>query len=278
MSLSVIFILWLLAILCLAPWAERRWGDWLMTFRQRLVTLLESFHLFLNPKAVQSGLLLGFFVVAVLTFLLVGSIWALPLLIAVVAIGFMAAVRFQLARRFYLVRQQLPGVLELLATSLRAGLSIRAAFVEVARQAPAPVSKELAVLERMQRVGIDLQQALSDWATRVPLEEVSLIKFAISVSHASGGNLADALDRLAATFRQRLLLEEKLDALTAQGRLQAWIMVSLPIVLALVLTAIDPDSMRLLWFSSAGHLVLAGVVLLEITGLLWIRKLIRIDF
>jgi tight adherence protein B len=186
-------------------------------------------------------------------------------------------VRVRLQRHFKLIRQQLPGMIELLATSLRAGLSVRSAFIQVSRQAPYPISKDLAILERMQRIGIQLPDAIHDWSRRVPLEEISLLGFTVGVSTASGGNLADTLDRLASTFRQRLLLEEKVDALTSQGRLQAWIMVALPVALALVLTVIDRQAMSALWFTTTGHWVIAGVLVLETIGLIWIRRLIRID-
>jgi len=127
----------------------------------------------------------------------------------------------------------------------------------------------------MQRIGIPLDAALTEWSERIALDELKLMTFTIRVSSASGGNLSESLDRMADAFRQRLILEEKVDALTAQGKLQAWVMVALPILLALVLTWIDSESMTPLWTSTPGHVVLGVVATLELAGLLWIRRLIR---
>jgi tight adherence protein B len=191
--------------------------------------------------------------------------------------GTFAIVRYRTAQRVKAIRYQLPGVIELIATSLRSGLSIRSAFLEVTRQSQPPIQQELAILERMQRIGIPLDAALSEWAKRMPIEELKLLAFTVGVSTASGGNLSDSLDRLAAAWRQHLILEEKVDALTAQGRLQAWVMAALPFVLGLALAALDPNSMRVLWTTTAGHVVVGVVLVLELVGLLWIRRLIRVE-
>jgi len=277
MSPAILFGAWLIVLLCLAPFFSRWSKTHSAKFEQRLIQALESFHIFIRPQALRPGLIAALMLAIALTFLLIQSIWLLPILIFGLGFGTLAFIRFRLHRRFKQIRQQLPGVMELLATSLRAGLSLRAAFVQVSRQSPNPIAKELAVLERMQRVGIQLEEAVLQWSRRIPLDEIGLLGFAVGVSASSGGNLADTLDRLSATFRQRLLLEEKVDALTSQGRLQAWVMVALPIALALVLTMIDPHSMSALWFTGAGHAVIAGVLVLEFLGLMWIRRLIRID-
>jgi tight adherence protein B len=275
--LIVIFSAWLLVILCLMP-SVRQWTQkGFVAAEQQVARQLESFHIFINPQSIHGGLVVGMIISVVLCLLLMRSVWLLPLAAVAVAAALIALIRLRVKQRFKRIRHQLPAVMELLATTLRAGLSVRAALIQVSRQAPAPISQELAVLERMQRIGIPLDDALKQWSDRVPVEEIGLFGFAVSVSTASGGNLADALDRLAATFRARLVLEDKVDALTAQGRLQAWVMVALPVLLALALTAIDPDAMGALWFTGLGHAVLAGVLVLEVLGLCWIRRLIRVD-
>jgi tight adherence protein B len=242
-----------------------------------LLRSLERFHIFLRIESLRWLGLVSAVLAVALSWLLFGVLWIAPLILLGILAAILILTRFRLSRRYRLIRYQLPAVIELLATTLRAGLSVRAALSQLVSQSSRPLSQELAMLDRMQRIGMPLDRALSTWSHRIPIQELQLLTFAINVSAASGGSLSDALDRLAASFRQRLILEEKVDALTAQGRLQAWVMVALPGLLALVLTLIDPDSMASLWMSREGHSVLLAVGCLELIGLVWIRRLIRIQ-
>ena len=246
-------------------------------YEARLLRSLERFHIFLRIESLRWLSLSSAVLSLIAAWLITGAIWIAPLLLFCILAAILTLTRFRLSRRYRRIRYQLPATVELLATSLRAGLSVRAALSQLVLQSSRPISLELAMLDRMQRIGMPLDRALSAWSQRIPIQELQLLTFAITVSAASGGGLSDALDRLAGSFRQRLILEEKVDALTAQGRLQAWVMVALPALLALVLTMIDPDSMSSLWTSREGHMVLMAVVLLEMIGLIWIRRLIRIQ-
>lgn len=278
MMLTGIILAWAVSVVLLMP----RASTWLRRQHQRLEHLLlvrlESFHIFVTAPAVRWIFVVCAGASTLFALGLLGTWWLLPVVLTTFMISIFGAMRWRLAKRFKQIRYQLPDVMELLGTSLRAGLSIRSGLHQVSRQAPLPVSQELAVIERMQRIGISLETALAEWGRRLPIEEVGLLGFTINISSASGGNLADSLDRLAASLRQRLILEEKVDALTAQGRLQAWVMIALPILLAMVLSWLDSASMAPLWTSSAGHGVLAMVALLEVIGLVWIRRLIRMEY
>lgn len=271
-----VFLAWGLAAALLLPSLGRALSKRLLSIEALLARRLEDFHIFVQPKALRTLLLSTLLLSLVVSIFLFQSLLVSPLVAVAAMSGVFGLVRLKLAKRFKAIRYQLPGVIELVGTSLRAGLSIRAALLQVSRQTANPIAQELAILERMQRIGIPLTTALSEWAKRIPLEDVRLLGFAVGVSSSSGGNLADALDRLANACRQRLIVEEKVDALTAQGRLQAWVMVALPIVLALVLSLIDSESMQPLWTTGGGHLVIGVVLSLEIAGLLWIRRLVAI--
>lgn len=276
MNAVVLFALWTLAALALLPLVASHVQKRQSLLERHMQRRLEAFHVFVDLKSARwivfCVLMLSIFVALAL----LESVWMAPLIAGGAVVAVFIIVRTRLKRRFKQIRYQLPGVIELVATSLRSGMSIRAALQQVSRQSPQPIAKELAVLERMQKIGIPLDAAIVEWAKRVPLDEIELLGFAISVSAASGGGLSDSLDRLAHTYRQRLILEEKVDALTAQGRLQAWVMVALPLLLAGVLTLMDPSSMAPLWSTSGGHAVLVAITVLEILGLLWIRRLIRV--
>lgn len=271
-----VFLAWGTATALLMPSLVQALSKRLLSLESLLAKRLEDFHIFVRPKALRILLLATLFLSLVAAMVVFQSILALPFIFFASVFGIFGLFRMKLAKRFKAIRYQLPGVIELVGTSLRAGLSIRAALLQVSRQSANPIAQELAVLERMQRIGIPLTSALAEWAKRIPLEDVRLLGFTVGVSSSSGGNLADALDRLANACRQRLIVEEKVDALSAQGRLQAWVMVALPIVLAFALSLIDMASMRPLWTTGAGHLVIAIVLGLEFLGLLWIRRLVAI--
>jgi tight adherence protein B len=269
-----IVLAWGLAAVLLLPQVVESLSKRTVALEAVLAKRLEDFHVFVQPRALRTLILLTLLASLVVSILALKSLFAIPVVVALAFLCIFSLVRFRLTKRFKAIRYQLPGVIELVATSLRAGLSIRAALLQVSRQSSNPIAQELAILERMQRIGIPLSVALAEWAKRIPIDDIRLIGFTIGVSSASGGNLADALDRLANACRQRLIVEEKIDALTAQGRLQAWVMVALPLLLALALTLIDPSSMVSLWTTDAGHLVIALVLALELLGMLWIRRLI----
>jgi tight adherence protein B len=271
-----VFLLWGVATTLLLPSLVQSISKRLLLLESLLAKRLEDFHIFVKPKALRILLLATIILSLAAAIFLFQSMLAFPFIAFAAMFGIFGLFRMKLAKRFKAIRYQLPGVIELVGTSLRAGLSIRAALLQVSRQAANPIAQELAVLERMQRIGIPLTTALAEWAKRIPLEDVRLLGFTVGVSSASGGNLADALDRLANACRQRLIVEEKVDALSAQGRLQAWVMVALPIVLAIALSLIDMSSMRPLWTTGAGHLVIGIVLGLELLGLLWIRRLVAI--
>ena len=268
---------WAITVFILAP----RLTGWLANqksqFEGRLVERLEHFHIFIRVSSIRWVVLLITVLAFVISIFFLRSAWAAPMIMVAGLAAVVILVRFRLGRRHQAIRYQLPAVIELLSTSLRAGLSIRAALAQLVRQTSRPISQELAMLDRMQRIGLSLERAMAEWSGRLPIPELRLLTFTISVSAASGGGLSDALERLSGSFRQRLILEEKVDALTAQGKLQAWVMVALPMLLAGVLTMMDPESMASLWVTSTGHIVLAVVFILELIGLVWIRRLVRIQ-
>ncbi len=276
MHYAWIMVAWGLAAALLLPRLGQALSQRALSLEGLLAKRLEAFHVFVQPRALRTVLISTLVLSLILSLLILRSLFVFPVVASLVFLGIFSVVRFKLSKRFKAIRYQLPGVVELVATSLRAGLSIRSALLQVSQQSANPIAQELAILERMQRIGIPLSTALSEWAKRIPLDDIRLLGFTIGVSSSSGGNLADALDRLAHACRQRLIVEEKVDALTAQGRLQAWVMVALPLLLALVLSVIDSSSMKPLWTTSTGHLVIGIVLSLELVGLLWIRRLVVI--
>jgi len=130
---------------------------------------------------------------------------------------------------------------------------------------------------REQRIGVTLEQSLSNLGHRVPTQTTVLVVSAMRIATETGGGLAETLERTAGTIRSRLQMEGKIRALTAQGKLQAWVVGLLPVGLGAVLAKMEPAAMDMLWHSTTGWIALAVLVVLETMGVFVIRKIIHID-
>ena len=217
---------------------------------------------------VGMGLLLG----------LAGAPQALAVSMALFCIvaprGLLGLIRRRRERRLL---EQLPDGIALLSGLLRAGHGLAQGLALVAARQPAPLGQELQLLVRKHRLGIALDQALQEFATRVPEPDVALLVLAIRVSREVGGNLAESLQRLGEGVRSRVLLRERIGALTAQGKLQGLIIGLLPLFLMLALAVIDPGPMGWLFRTQGGWATLAVIGVLEACGFLLIRRIVRID-
>lgn len=180
-------------------------------------------------------------------------------------------------RRARALLNQLPDALATLAGALRAGLGLGQAIGTLADQQPAPMRHEFALVLRKQRLGMPLDRALDELALRTPRAEFRMFVTATRIARELGGNLAESLERLADTLRRKRAMEDRIDALTSQGRLQGWIVGALPLGLMAALNALEPDVMGRMFTTPAGWAVLVVIFVLLGTGALLIRKIVRID-
>jgi tight adherence protein B len=171
---------------------------------------------------------------------------------------------------------QLPELLLSLSGALRAGAGLSVALKHIVQEACPPLSQEFGLVLREQRMGVDLIQALNHLYQRMPSESVELVTTMLIIGTRSGASLADLLERLSANLRARQHLERKIEVMTTQGKMQAWVIWALPIVLLLVLSQIDPLSIQLLHSTSAGQAVLATVFILECLGVYVLRRILAI--
>ena len=172
---------------------------------------------------------------------------------------------------------QLPDAIDLLAASLRSGLGLAAAIGQLAVHQPAPLGEEIALVVRRQRLGDPLEPALEAWRERIGGPEVAQFVAAVSVARELGGGLAEVLGRVAATMRERQVIERKIDALTAQGKLQARIVGAMPLLLLLVMTRLQPGPMHLMFTTPPGWAALSLVFVLELGGAWLLARQVRID-
>jgi tight adherence protein B len=180
-------------------------------------------------------------------------------------------------RRVAKFNEQLEDVLMGISSSLKAGFSIQQAIEEVGEEARPPISVEFRLLAQECRLGVPLSQALENMNRRLGSEDFELVATAIITARQTGGELTGALERLAGLIRERLRIARKLYAITAMGRMQAWMIGAMPYVLLIGLNYVAPSLLEGLFDSIVGYAMLAGVTLLVICGFLVIRKITTID-
>ncbi len=172
---------------------------------------------------------------------------------------------------------QLPDALMLLTASLRAGHSFSQALQIVAAELPSPLAAEFAWASGEATLGVPLDLALSRMTERVPSPDLDLVVTAILIQLPLGGNLAEVLDAIADTIRERVRLAGEVRTLTAEGKLSAVILIVLAPALALLLSLRDPAYFRPLLDNPTGHWLLGGAVAGQIVGGLIIRRMVALD-
>ncbi|MGH1357964.1 MAG: type II secretion system F family protein [Burkholderiaceae bacterium] len=180
-------------------------------------------------------------------------------------------------RRVQAFRVQMPEILSLLSVSLKAGAALNTALGEIGEQLPAPARQEITMVLREQRMGRSLDSALGAFEARMPVEETMLLVSALRLGLRSGGSLAQTLAGLSVAMRRRLMLEGKVRALTAQGRMQAWVMGLLPFGVLAVLLVMQPELTDLYFATTEGLAVLGLVCLLQLIGGWVVSRMVAIE-
>jgi len=163
-----------------------------------------------------------------------------------VIIGYFAPsfyVRYTKNRRLRAFNDQLGDTITLLANSLRSGYSLLQSMEMVSREAPPPVSEEFRRVVQEVGLGLSTQDALANLLRRVPSDDLDLMITAINIQHEVGGNLAQILDTIGHTIRERVRIKGEIRVLVAQQRISGYVVAALPILLAVILAFITPDFM-----------------------------------
>jgi len=204
---------------------------------------------------------------------------ALLAVIAVIIILFLPRkiYRWMRERRVLKIQAQLPDGLMMMASSMRAGLGFGPAMESLARDADPPLAEEFSLVLREQRMGVKPDAALEHFNVRVPIADVTLFVSAVNISRDIGGNLAESLASLSETLRRRLIMEDKVRALTAQGRLQGIVMAMLPVGIVTFLTFAYPETMNAMYHTFIGWCVMAVAAIMEFLGYRMCRKIMSID-
>ena len=219
---------------------------------------------------------IGVFVVLLGALLLVG--FPSGLVVALfAAIGPVVFLELRRKRRLRKFETQLPDVLTLLAGSMRAGFSFAQGLEAVAEEAPEPSGRELQRCFTESRLGRPIEDSMEDSANRMHSVDLMWAVMAIRIQREVGGNLAELLDTVATTMTERERLKHEMLALTAEGRLSAWILGVFPPGFALVLYGIQPDYMKVLFQNGIGVIAVIVSAVMAGIGFLWLRRMMQIE-
>ena len=187
------------------------------------------------------------------------------------------ALKVSMKRRAEKLRDQLPDVLTIMASSLRAGHSFMQSLDTVAREITQPAATEFQRVVAEIRLGRGTEEALEALAVRVGSADFRWAVLAVNIQREVGGNLAEILDTVADTLRERATMRRQIRVLTSEGRLSAWVLAVLPCVIGLYMFAVNPKYISLLVTTKLGLMMLAVAGTLLVVGILWMRKIVNID-
>jgi tight adherence protein B len=173
--------------------------------------------------------------------------------------------------------EQLEDALMAMSSALKAGFSINQALESVAQENRRPISVEFRLLVQEIRLGVPLEKALRNMEDRMQSEDLELVSTAIITARQTGGELTAIFQRLASVIRERTRIHGKIRSLTAQGKLQSYVVGAMPFILMFAMNYIQPDMMSVFFNSLVGILCIVGICILVGIGFFSIRKITTID-
>ena len=205
------------------------------------------------------------------------SMILLPIFAGIAWLGFTVFVNFKVQRRLAAFTEQLEPATRLMAGGLRVGLGVRQALAIVIDELPDPARYEFRRVIGQTNIGVSIFDAIDDLAARMPSHEAMMIARVFRVQSETGGDLARVLDQLAETIKDRRQVQRKTSALTAEGRMSAWVLMAIPICLGLFIFGTQAEMAHALKETLIGHIVLGVVLGLEVLSFFWLRAMLRVD-
>lgn len=237
---------------------------------------LSDMFLFIDPRQMLILNVASMCLLGILAYIIFNPI----LCVGATIFGFflpMLLVKYYRKRRIKKFNVQLVDALQAMANAFKAGLTFPQAIEHVAREALPPLSQEFGLFVKEVKLGVPLEEALINMGKRVGSDDLELVVVSTNISRQLGGNMAEMFETISMVIRERFRLEGKIDALTSQGKLQGWIVASMPAILGLVLNSMRPDLMEPMMDHMFGYVLVTVIAIMEILGILIIRRIVNID-
>ena len=242
----------ILALIVLRAFSEGA-ATYTGTYSDSTARQLEDLFLFIPPRRIAEAswacAIIAFLLFAGLLFNIEKPLFLLVGLALGLVAGFgafqiprqvIAMMRDRRRKRF---NEQLVEALGQVSNALKAGFSITQAFDTVVQNGENPIAQEFEVFLQQQRVGISFSEAVDNLNRRVGSEDLELVCGAMDISRKTGGNLTEVFDKISQTIRERMRIERRVLTLTAQGRMQGWIVGSMPVVVGVAMCFFRPEIM-----------------------------------
>lgn len=260
--------------------------DWLrfqsIGTRDYIVDRLALMFIEVSPSTVLLALFAASFGLGVVVFLaLLPQVFPAFLLGAIVMIVGWKAPRpiidWMYRRRVKTFTLQMIDGLSLMSNGMKSGLSVVQSMGLVVQELPDPIRQEFNLVLSENKLGVSIEEAFNNLAKRIQSDDVEMFVTSVNILKETGGNLAETFDTITTTIRERIKLEQKIDAMTAMGRMQGMILLAVPGVLGAFIYTSDPDFMKPLFTTTFGWIILLVVVGLEILAYVTISRIVKID-
>ena len=221
------------------------------------------------------GLFVGVTIVGAL-FLPSKLLWAAPMAGAMLACLPYVYVWWMRGKPLKKFASQLPGALDLMAQAMRAGQSLPAGIQLVGEQVPEPLGPEFKVAYEQQNLGSTIIASLEHMCERIPDLDLRFFATAVTLQRQTGGDLAEILDKIGKLIRERFKIKGMIQALTGEGRISGSVLLAMPPILFGVMLKLNYKYVMKLFEEPLGHQMLAGAIIMQVVGALWIKKIINI--
>jgi tight adherence protein B len=265
---------------------NRRFLDWLrfqsLGTRDYIVEKLNKMFIEVPPHKILIGLFCVSFGLGSIVFLafLPRLFPGIPLAIVATYLGWKApkpVVDWMYNRRVDKFVLQMVDALSLMSNGLKSGLSVVQSLGLVTQEMPNPIQQEFTLVLSENKLGVSLEEAFLNLAQRIQTDDVEMFVTSVNILKETGGNLAETFDTIVTTIRDRIKVENKIKALTAQGLYQGIFVMMIPPILAGVFYQTDPEFMRPLFTTPIGWIIVMVIFLLEALGFFVIMKIVKID-
>ena len=244
---------------------------------QEASTTLADMFIFLDPqKMFRYNVLARGVIPAAVWFLSANPMFAIAALVGTYVLP-KYYVRMLSTQRMKTLEKQLPDALLMITGAMSAGASLNVAIESMIKEQRPPIAQEFELMVREIRIGVDFDTALINMEKRNPIPDFALVISALRISREVGGNLAEILNSLADTLREKQTMEGKIASLTAQGKIQGIVMTALPLLVMFGLTQIEPVAMAPMFNTWPGYITLTVIAVMEVMGYMFIQKITRID-